>query len=141
MTGPLKYLDTARLDAVLRFLPLFEDPAYRFGSWSLGLGTLPSFDYRSEVYEFIGALKNADLVYEFDWRAWGDQARRYSAEPELLEEANLITLRKLFTYHVRADRFNEGHLAIAFQRGHINLLLRRLKAIRQGLESGEPDCA
>jgi hypothetical protein len=42
-----------------------------------------------------------------------------------------MTLRKLLTTHVRADRFVEGHLAGVLESGHMLAILRRLKDIRQ----------
>ena len=50
-----------------------------------------------------------------------------------LETADLTTLRKLLTTHVRADRFSEGHLAGVLQSGHIVAVLRRLRKIRDQL--------
>ena len=50
---------------------------------------------------------------------------------EKIDSADVVTLKKLFTTHVRKDRFCEGHLATMFENGHIVALLRRLKEIRE----------
>jgi len=47
----------------------------------------------------------------------------------LLEEADLETLRKLLTTHVRKDRFCEGHLDYMFECGHITAILERLQQL------------
>lgn len=58
----------------------------------------------------------------FDWVRW----RAKVSDPTALGGADLLTLRKLLTFHVRADRFSEGHLISAFEKGHITTILRRL---------------
>lgn len=50
---------------------------------------------------------------------------------ELVPEIGPLTLRKLLTAHVRADRFSEGHLASVLESRHITAMLRRLKRIRE----------
>ncbi len=58
----------------------------------------------------------------FDWVRW----RAEVSDPTALGGADVLTLRKLLTFHVRADRFSEGHLISAFEKGHITAILRRL---------------
>lgn len=48
-----------------------------------------------------------------------------------IERADATTIQKLFTTHIRADRFCEGHLASLFENGFIVALLQRLKRIRE----------
>ena len=68
---------------------------------------------------------------EVDWVQWQDVAVEYVDLQEKIDSADVVTLKKLFTTHVRKDRFCEGHLATMFENGHIVALLRRLKAIRE----------
>ena len=69
---------------------------------------------------------------EVDWVQWQDVAVEYVDLQEKIDSADVVTLKKLFTTHVRKDRFCEGHLATMFENGHIVVaLLRRLKAIRE----------
>ena len=53
----------------------------------------------------------------------------------LLSKANLQTLRKLLTAHVRADRFTEGHLAAMFESGHMTMILKRIAEIHDLTEA------
>ena len=53
----------------------------------------------------------------------------YDVANYALASADLLTLRKLLTTHIRADRFTEGHL----ESGHITAILRQLKQIRDAL--------
>ncbi|QDT48935.1 hypothetical protein Pan258_29820 [Symmachiella dynata] len=57
-------------------------------------------------------------------------AREYVNSPGMIESSDVKTIRKLFTTHVRKDRFCEGHLATMFENGHIVALMRRLQQIR-----------
>ena len=68
---------------------------------------------------------------EVDWVQWQDVAVEYVGLQEKIDSADVLTLKKLFTTHVRKDRFCEGHLATMFENGHIVALLRRLKEIRE----------
>ena len=68
---------------------------------------------------------------EVDWVQWQDVAVEYVGLQEKIDSADVLTLKKLFTTHVRKDRFCEGHLAAMFENGHIVALLRRLKEIRE----------
>ena len=68
---------------------------------------------------------------EVDWVQWQDVAVEYVDLQEKIDSADVVTLKKLFTTHVRKDRFCEGHLATMFENGHIVALLRRLKEIRE----------
>ena len=120
-----------QIDAILKYLPIFEKPDYQFGRWVEQEGQFPYFSFSPEVDEFIDALHREDVIIPFDWTIWRKEARRCQTDPEALETADLLTLRKLLTVHVRADRFAEGHLASVFESGHITAILHRLKQIRE----------
>lgn len=120
-----------QLDAILRFLPIFERPGYVFGEWHYPPGRFPYCSTSSEVNDFDKALYKAGLVLSFDWPSWQLEAQRYYTDPDVLETADLLTLSKLLTTHVRKDRFVEGHLVSMLECGHITAILRRLKTIRE----------
>jgi hypothetical protein len=128
--------DKEDFEAVLRFLPLFETGGYGFGEWAgggeikPGVLTFPYVVYSPESMEFLEALYGHGwIMQDFDWGAWQDEAGKYWSAPELIREADLETLRKLLTLHVRKDRFCEGHLLAAFQNGQITAILRRMKEL------------
>jgi hypothetical protein len=122
-----------QIDAILKYLSIFEKPGYQFGQWVEPEGQFPYFSFSPEVDEFIGALRKQGVIIPFDWRNWRKEAARYQTNPEALETADLLTLRKLLTVHVRAERFSEGHLASVFESGYIMAILRRLKQIRESM--------
>jgi protein-tyrosine phosphatase len=118
-----------QIDAILQYLPIFEKPGYKFGEWH----DSGYFSYSPEVDDFIQTLYRQEVVVPFDWTSWQEEARRYQSDPDALEAADLLTLRKLLTTHLRADRFVEGHLASALESGHITAILRRFREIRDGM--------
>jgi hypothetical protein len=122
-----------QIDAVLRYLPLFECRNFAAGEWQTQEGQLPYFVFSPGVNAFVQTLYEQGMLLEFDWTSWKDEAQRYRSDPSSLEQADLLTLRKLLTVHVRADRFVEGHLASIFETGHILAILHRLRQMRQNM--------
>ena len=120
--------DRATVDwkAAIAFLAAFEAPGYTFGRWHQPEYQLGYYQYSPEVIAFIETLYAASVVLDFDWPSWQPQAMRYWEQPSRLHSARLLTLRKLLTLHVRADRYVEGHLASMLESGHITAILRRV---------------
>lgn len=116
--------------AVLSFLPVFEQPNFKPGEWVAEKSSLPYYNYSSEVLGFLHALGKHHFIIPFAWPEW-EEGKRLIDEPELLQRANLLTLQKLLTMHVRADRFMEGHLAQMFETGKMVMILRRLAEIQE----------
>ena len=123
-------IDTQEIDIILKFLDIFSQDGYKLGEWVTISGHLPDFSYHPDVRAFIAALYKEKMVLSFDWTSWKDEAQRYQLDSKGLARADLLTLRKLLTTHVRADRFTEGHLAAMLESGHIVAILCRLKEIR-----------
>ena len=133
MTGNSEVPEIRRpqLDAVLKFLPIFEQPGYVFGEWHSPEGQFPYYSMSREVMDFIEALSDQEIIFSFDWPSWQEEAVQYVSDPGAVEQADLLTLRKLLTLHVRKDRFVEGHLAHMLEDGHITAVLRQLNKIRE----------
>lgn len=126
-----------QIDAIVPFLDQFEAAGFSAGSWRNEPGHFPWFDFDEVVMQFYQALYGNGWVEPFDWTEWQDTASQYVNSPGLIDSADSETVQKLFTTHVRADRFCEGHLASMFENGHIVALLRRLKQIRGSQLSDE----
>ena len=126
-----------QIDAILEYLPIFEKTDFQPGQWVEREGQFPHFAFSPDVDEFVVALYRQHIIIPFDWSSWGEEAKRYQLDPDALAASDLLTLRKLLTAHVRADRFVEGHLAGQFKNGHVTAILRHLKHIRDTLAGGE----
>lgn len=91
------------------------------------LETDPAHFVESDAYgQFYKALYNAGLINSFDWMARTDSAREYLDRPERIKSADMDTICRLLTTHVRNDRFCDGHLRKMILNGQIGLLLERL---------------
>ncbi len=66
--------------------------------------------------------------------AWNVRNDAVLEFPELLDSADPNTIRKLFTVHVRKERFCEGNFTAMVKIGHIRMMLKRLKEIREAFE-------
>lgn len=131
-TEGLPTVTDKQIDAILPFLDRFEAADFFAGTWKeVEEGRLPYFIYDDAVTEFNQALyDNGWVTPAFDWGEWQESARMVVDSPAKIGKADTRTILKLFTTHVRADRFCEGRLATMFENGHIVALLRRLRKIR-----------
>jgi len=66
-----------RLHGLVRFLPQFEEPSFRFGHWeetkeiTPGVLTMPYFSFSAVASKFIRAAYGLGWVrLDFDWPAW-----------------------------------------------------------------------
>ncbi|HET6497644.1 MAG TPA: DUF6508 domain-containing protein [Coriobacteriia bacterium] len=123
--------------AVCTFARRFEEPDFVAGGWVSpepsedGVALLGYWVPSEDVARWQAALYEHHIVLPFDWTApsWRRQMRCYYEDPGLLQRARLLTIRKVLTSLVRADRFCEGTLAEAFERGVPQAAMRRLGAI------------
>jgi len=125
-----------QIDAVLKYLPRLEEEDYRFGEWGVPENHMPYFLFSPEANEFVRALYEEGIVIAFDWQDRWEEAKRYELNREALRTADLLTIRKLLTTHVRKDRFVEGHLASICDQGLLRAILERLKEIRAEMANG-----
>lgn len=124
-----------QIDAILPFLERFEAESFSVGTWNSPPGQMPWFSFGEAASDFQQALyDNGWIASSFDWSEWQQTAQEFVASPEKLESADAKIIQKLFTTHVRKERFCEGHLASMLESGHIVTLLRRLKVIRASKE-------
>ena len=123
-----------RIEALTRFLPIFETPGFQFARWAEGDGQVRHCVLDPNAEEFVTQLYRQDWILSPSWPDWRDEVRRYSEQPEELMKADLDTIQRLISAHVRMDRIKEGHLLALFESEQLTTILRRLKVI--ALEDG-----
>lgn len=116
------------INKILEFLPYFESKEMGFYSISKTDLMYP-YIYDKSVDDFEKALYDENIMIVFDWGKWQPEAEKYFNDPSLLGNADLETLRKLLTVHMRKERFCCGHLAMMIDSGHILNILKRLRDI------------
>ncbi|HEX6844955.1 MAG TPA: DUF6508 domain-containing protein [Actinomycetota bacterium] len=127
--------DRDQMEAIVAWEPVLRRPAAELFEWEPswrrddGVIMMPYVNYSQDVLDFLRALSGHGFVVPFDWPAWASEGMAIQEDPARLAEADLWTVVRLFTLHVRADRFSEGHLAEAIERGWLLALLDRLRAL------------
>jgi len=124
-----KGLKTKDIDAALKYLPYFRDKTNPFYTIEKRNFYDP-FRYSSEVNQFVDVLYKHNFIIVFDHPSWQAEAKKYIEDPKLLESADILTLRKLLTLHIRKERFCSGHLVAMIDTGHLVNILERLKKVK-----------
>ena len=118
------------IDNILKYLPYFKENTRSYSKIDKEDVFYP-YVYSREVSEFMAAVIKEDFTIIFDWVKWQDEADKYFKEPELLDSADLITLRKLMTVIFRKERFCSGFINTVIDTGMILKILERLEVIRK----------
>ena len=98
-----------------------------FGEAKEGVMNMPHVGLSKIVMEVVNKIQEMQLPPTFDYMHWKEGK-------ELINKADFsntdaITICKLFTVMIRADRFNEGLLASWFSDGTVTALLKRLRVL------------
>lgn len=128
-------MTTEKMDELLHFLPLFEDPDRSYvKEWgggeitSDGAITMPYPIYHDDVLQFF------TLAGRAHWADYGykpQEAYRMLSDDGLVSSASLDQIKTMLTYCVRGERFADGHWAHMLESGRIVALLRRLAVLRE----------
>jgi O-acetyl-ADP-ribose deacetylase len=121
------------IDNVLKFLTLFSSQDCHLYDIQTELLTLEPYSYSQEFDRFVAALYAENFVIPFDWTNWQQEATHFITDPALINLADILTIQKLFTSHVRQERFCSGHLAQLIDNGYFLTILQRLQTIRKNL--------
>lgn len=133
MAHKARSITLENVEAILHFLPIFDDAKFQAGELVMKQGQLPYWDYDNSIIKFIKALYDNGWIVDFDWTEWQQEAKQYWSNPETIKEADIDTIQKLLTTHVRKDRFCDGHMAEAIENGHIDAILKRLNNLSTSL--------
>jgi ADP-ribosylglycohydrolase len=124
----------AQIDALLRFLPLFDVPDRDFVErWAggekteSGATTVPYPIYPEDVlafYQLAGQPCWSDDDYE------PVKADQMLEDDALIRGATMSEVKTMLTYCVRGERFSDGHWAAMLRMGRIVALLKRLRILR-----------
>jgi len=85
-----------------------------------------------KIREFLTELDVSGFNLVFDYQAWmEEQTSGFHKDVTFLQKADLDTLRKLMTSHIRIERFVAGHLKELFDNGYMVAFLNRLEELYQ----------
>ncbi|GAK55508.1 Alr3803 protein [Candidatus Vecturithrix granuli] len=129
------------IDRLVAFLPLLSAPNARHGTYpdvvknnNDNLLYIPSI-LSETASEFVQACYEEGFVQPFDWGEWSERHKDELNSAAFIDGADLTTIVKLLTTHIRADRFCDGHLLSMLEDGSIAKILKRLEHIKSELSS------
>ena len=117
------------IDSILEFLKYFKNnskPFYKIDKEDI----FYPYIYSRKVNEFIATVKKENFTIIYDWVKWQDEADKYFKEPELIDSASIVILRKLMTMFIRKERFCSGFINSVIDTGMILKILERLNALK-----------
>ena len=125
--------DAKRLARLAAWEAVFTAADFTVGAWAGGdvdrdgVISMPYFTYSAAVLRFVGEMYELGWVYSFDWMTWigTEDGRRLSSSPDAIATASEADLAKVLTTMIRSDRFSEGALAAAFERGFVVAVAHR----------------
>jgi hypothetical protein len=139
MTDSTDSLLEPELRGLADLLPLFEAPDFAFGTWEGGDrrpdGTIHMPYYTlSEGGERFRQAAGPLLLHQFEWPAWSrtPEFQRLDRDPAAIAGASAEQLQQLLTVYFRAERFSDGTLEGAFDRGVLTAILRRAAVLAGG---------
>jgi len=133
-------LTATGIDRILSFLPMLEQRGAKLYRIDPQQNPLEPCIYSNEMNGFLQALHDEGVILlSFNWGVWLEEANEYVNDEDLLRHADLLTIQKLLTTQVRAERFNSGNLAELIDNGHLVDILRRLAVLRAGMNASPTD--
>lgn len=99
-----------------------------------GVTQMPWYEYEPEVERFVEDMYAAKLVRPVDWRRWAGtpEAEQLIADPTAIAGASHDDLIYLLTTILRGERFSDGEIASAYERGTLLAIAERAHALLDG---------
>ena len=126
MKKPTTEIPAEKIDELLAFLPIFDDPTYKpIQEWIGGFFPYPV--YAEPVKAFFELLEDP---------FWCDReyARKVTADmladEKRIAQADISIIRSMLTYCKRGEKFCSGHRGAMVREGNLAALLKRLAALR-----------
>lgn len=126
--------------ASLRLLAGYSEtfaPHGTIGRWqggeanAAGVIQWPWYEYQPEVDRFVEDMYRAKLVRPVDWMRWAGtpEAQRLMSDPTAVAGASHDDLIYLLTTILRGERFSDGEIADAYERGTLRAIAERAQAL------------
>lgn len=120
---------TENIKGLLQFLPLLQnqEAVYtRIGYWGDMTSRVSAITAR-ELYQYL--YRHGFVLENFEWMHWSEQALSFEDDRTRLATADLPTIYKIITAHIRADHFSAGHYDSILENGFLADVLARMKQI------------
>jgi hypothetical protein len=92
------------------------------------------YEYEPEVERFEADMYAAKLVRPVDWMHWAGtrEAQQLISDPTAIAGASHDDLIYLLTTILRGERFSDGEIASAYERGTLLAIAQRAQALLEG---------
>jgi hypothetical protein len=115
------------------YADVFETRGFEVGEWHggqrdrAGAIELPWVEYSDEVDRFVADMYRVQIVHDIDWMRWAATPRGSSLldDPAQVATATADELSALLTAVIRGERFGDGQIEAAFERGVLQAAARR----------------
>lgn len=99
-----------------------------------GVIQMPWYEYQPEVDRFVEDMYAAKLVRPVDWMRWAGtpEAQQLTSDPAAIAGASHDDLIYLVTTILRGERFSDGEIASAYERGTLLAIAQRAQALLDG---------
>jgi len=94
---------------------------------------MPYWSNSAIVNDFLDVYHNLDLCIVFDWTQWDEGFNILKEENFDFSKLDTLTLCKLLTTIIRADRFNDGFLVVRFADGTVPKIVHAIAQNEQHL--------
>lgn len=103
-----------------------------------GVIQMPWYEYQPGVDRFVEDMYATKLVRPVDWMAWAGtpEAQHLIADPAAIAGATQDDLIYLVTTIIRGERFSDGEIAGAYERGTLLAIAQRAQALLDGVDGG-----
>lgn len=98
---------------------------------SPGTVEMPYWDWSDITQSFVKTAYELKLVLNFDWGEWPEGKAILQNKSQDFDSLDLVTLCKLITTIIRADRFNDGYLISRFENGTVLNIIKAIKRNRE----------
>jgi hypothetical protein len=96
-----------------------------------GVITMPWYEYGGEMARFMNEMSEAKFVRSIDWMAWAEtsEGQRLMRQPAAIAHATPDDLIYLLTTIIRGERFSDGEITGAYERGTLLALAERARVL------------
>ena len=110
------------------------------GAWrggekdAAGVTQMPWYELGPEIERFVSEMYVAKLVRPVDWMRWAEtpEAQRLIADPTTIAGASHDDLIHLLTTIIRGERFSDGQISGAYERGTLRAIAERAQVLLVG---------
>lgn len=125
------------LRTLAAYQAVFEAPAFRVGEWrggerdARGVIEMPYMELSEDAERFVSDMYRVELVQPVDWGGWlsTERGRLLSTDAGAVATATGEELVVLLTAIIRGERFGDGQIEGAFERGLLQAAARRAAAL------------